>query len=380
MILPKKTVIVALGLLWVLMSPSVAAGDGDTKLVMQQIFQNMRNLLPLSANQTRFSKPAHRELIRSSLDEIAASALTLERHARDQSDDAGTEFLAIGLKRAALDAQRSFDEGRLIQSRSMIWNTTRLCVACHTRLPSRLDPPVARDFLDDFELDELSLHERAQVLLATRQFDRSLDALKALLESDQQTAVTLIQPLTDYLIVSVRVKNDLRRPGPVLAQFTKRRDVWAALKEDVNSWIARLDELGGAELPAPSLAAATQFIDNARQSSIIPFSRRPMVDYVIASSLLQRHLEENRPRAEALARTYYLLGLTELGIGQSYELNQGEYYLEAAIRAAPGTSISAHAFNTLEEQIVMGYSGSAGTQVPEDVQLELDQLRALAIP
>lgn len=375
----RKILIILFGLLWALLPPAVVHADEDTQVVMQRIFKNMRQLLPLSSSRTRFSQPSHQELIRSSLGEISASAAELERHAREDSD-AGTEFLALGLQRAVQDAVRRYDEGRLEGARSMIWNATRLCVACHTRLPSRTDAPMARDFLDDFQLTELSLHDRARVLLATRQFDRALDALEALLDSNQSKTIALIQPLTDYLLVSVRVKNDLRRPVPVLTRFAKRPDVWAALREDVETWVIRLNKLGDAELPAPGLAAASKFIEHARRGGIVPYSRRPMVDYVVASSLLRRHLEENHPRAEALAQTYYFLGLTELGIGQNYALNQGEYYLEAAIRAAPRTSTSAQAFTLLEEQVMIGYSGSSGTYVPEDVKLELDQLRALAVP
>ena len=60
-------------------------------------------------------------------------------------------------------------------------------------------------------------------------------------------------------------------------------------------------------------------------------------------------------------------------------MNQAEHYLEAAIVMAPHTTVSADACALLEEQILFGYSGSAGLSLPEEVRKELERLRTLAM-
>ncbi len=66
-----------------------------------------------------------------------------------------------------------------------------------------------------------------------------------------------------------------------------------------------------------------------------------------------------------------------LTVGRAYRLSQTEYLLETAIRLAPQAPFSGDAFALLEEFVASGYTGSAGTHVPPDVQRHLDELERL---
>ena len=105
--------------------------------------------------------------------------------------------------------------------------------------------------------------------------------------------------------------------------------------------------------------------------------RAGFVDFVVASGLLNRHLLDKKNRADDIARSYYLLGITESLIGRSTWLSQTDYYFEAAIRAAPKSNSAKKAFNALEQQIIMQNSGSAGMNIPDDIQENLEELRKM---
>jgi hypothetical protein len=78
-----------------------------------------------------------------------------------------------------------------------------------------------------------------------------------------------------------------------------------------------------------------------------------------------------------MAKGYYLLGLTESLIGRTTWLTQTDYYFEASVRAAPKSKTASKALDALEQQILMEYSGSGGTNIPDDIQANLDDLRNL---
>ena len=54
-------------------------------------------------------------------------------------------------------------------------------------------------------------------------------------------------------------------------------------------------------LPAPTLESARQLLDDAGFGTLVPYSRTPLVDYVVASVLLEKYLVQQRPTGERLA-------------------------------------------------------------------------------
>ena len=108
-----------------------------------------------------------------------------------------------------------------------------------------------------------------------------------------------------------------------------------------------------------------------------PLDRTGLVDYIAASALLNRFMTNKAIKAEQTSEAYYLLGVTEALIGRSTWLTQTDYYFEAAVRASPKSVSANKAFDALEQQILMEYSGSGGTNIPEDIQANLDELRGL---
>ena len=104
-------------------------------------------------------------------------------------------------------------------------------------------------------------------------------------------------------------------------------------------------------------------------------ARAGLVDYIAASSLLHRYrVEAPRSKSEQ-AEAYYLLGGAESRVGRTFWLSQTEFYLDTSIRLDPGGARAEAAFDLLEEFVISGYTGSAGSDVPTDVRERLLELR-----
>ena len=52
----------------------------------------------------------------------------------------------------------------------------------------------------------------------------------------------------DYLIVCVRVKGDLERPGRTFQELSRREDVPTYLSRDLQSWLEEMEEFWAEQL------------------------------------------------------------------------------------------------------------------------------------
>jgi hypothetical protein len=359
------------------------AGEA-TRATMRELFESIRVLLPLSVRWEDFQSPQQREAVLGALRRLNGNAAALPAHLRPE--DPGFRHLGHSLERDAQEALREYERGRYAHAEFLVLSLTEYCVACHSRLPSPGDSPVASHFVDQTALASLPAAERAGLQIATRQFDAALSTYEALLGEAGHAPGELLDPLTDYLIVALRVKQDPARPIPTLERFAKRPDLRRYLRLDVKRWIADLRRLAGQPPAGPDLAAARRLMDEARDLIAFPGDRRALVQYVAASDLLYRWIEAHpQPGPESAgpagaaetAEAYYLLGLVESRIGRDRGASPAGFYLESAIRMAPKAPFAELAYAVLEEETLLDYGAVEGEELPDDVAQRLAGLERL---
>jgi hypothetical protein len=348
--------------------------QAQTRAIMEKIFSDMQELLPLSVDVEKLQDPARRAEVNEALDNLSRNAEHLERHTRGQ--EAQIRFLARSIAEDARDVQRAYAQGRFDRSAFLLRKITENCVVCHTRLPSPGDSSVSQGFVDQTVFDELPLEPRATLQTATRRFDEALATLEALLASPKQPAL-LLGPLTDYLVISIRVKGDYERPVETLRRFAARPDLWPQLRADVETWVAELPGLRARASGPASLTRARSLIDAGREEFGFPGGRAWLAHFVVASAVLHGFIASNPEPGPELAEAYYLLGITEARIGRNYWVTPAPFLLETAIRLAPQEPFARIAFELLEEELLMSYEGSDFEELPPSERADLDELQAL---
>lgn len=351
-----------------------APPDKEPREIMGQIFEAIRVLLPMSANLKQLEDPANRESVRPSLLQIAKSADEIMKHGRYQQQS--VQFLSRSLGKNAREALNAYDLGWYEATQFHIQKMPEHCIACHSRLPSG-DSPRAADFVRGPELNAMGPASRGAMQVATRRFEDAFVTFEALFQNPRQHPAMMLKPLRDYLTVAIRVKNDFGRAIHTLDTFVQRPDVWRVLRADVYDWIAALREIRATPLPENHLAAARSLIEKAHPSNYHPRTRRALIYFISASSHLHRYLDANPTDKRHISEAYYLLGLTEFRIARDYWLSLADFYLETAIRTAPEGPSAYAAYDLLEEETILGYSGSSGTHLPDDVAAHLKELHAL---
>jgi hypothetical protein len=359
---------------------------------MRVVFEEMKELIPLSLDEERWSAPESREKILAALDRLEGAAVVLESHGRGR--EAGFNELALGLAADLRETRERFRLGQVEEARFFLTGSLQNCVACHVRLPSDRSFPLADQLTDKLEVDALDPRERAWLLVTVRRFDEALSVWEGLIVDPEMPASQLDASgvLVDYLNVAIRVRGAITRVSKTLADFAARKDLPVYLDRRVREWRAALDGLNPkkfGETASASLDLGVSLAKEAGEVSEGPYGRDGLIQDLAAASHLVRWLEQDRARrAERtrnltekergkIARAYYWLGVVEARSLDGFWVNLSERHLEAAIRADPKGPLAERAYALLEETQVLGYGGSSGVHLPTDVWNTLKELREL---
>jgi hypothetical protein len=352
-----------------------SSATSETEAVMREIFAGIRVALPVSVDRDSFRDPRNRTGITKSLDDLARNAALLEKHARSQ--DAQLQYLARSVSRDASEARETFALGRYDRSAFVLRQIVENCVVCHTRLPASEDSSITKGFVDSGVMESLPLEPRATLLTAIRRFDEALDALEALLADPLTHPAIMLGPLTDYLVISIRVKGDFERPVPVLEKFAQREDLWPSLRTDVEQWARSLPDLRDQAQSASSVGDARALIEQAEVGAEQTEDQSGLLRLIVASSILERVIATRSTRDAELGQAYYQLGMLEARIGRNYWLTRAAFLLDESIRIAPDQDFAREALAILERELYAAYEGSDVEKLPEQDKARLAELRAL---
>jgi hypothetical protein len=348
-----------------------------TRSIMAQIFSSLTNVLPLSMSNKEFSDPKNRDRILADLRNMRDGTNALVEHTKKLEGSYG--FIAKSMSRDIKDIYTWYDKGALAESRYLLQQVSENCVSCHMKLPDPGHAPRMDHFFKDVSVNKLSPPEKARLQVALRQFDDALGTWEDMFKTwPKPNELFAMDTLPEYLKVVIRVKKDPKRAIMALEGLGKRTDIPTFMAREVASWKSSLKKLAPEVTKnEQELARANKIVQNARMSMEYPMDRTALVDFIVASGLLNSYMQNKKISAENTAQAYYLLGITESLIGRSTWLTQTDYYLEASVRANPKSKTALRALDALEQQILMEYSGSGGTNIPDDVQSNLDDLRNL---
>ncbi len=354
-----------------LLVPAIVGADAQVRATMWSIFEGVQTLLELSATPDGFYDPANRERILTASRDIEREGHVLGLH---MSGDPGAEVLGGVMSRQASKIGRLFEHGRVSQARSLTHGLTELCIACHTRLTSRGDSPVAGQFIASETVQALLPAERATMQIATRRFAEALDTLSSVLRSPQLPAERIGPLVNRYLLLSIRVAGEFDEPIAVLEHLRGRADLDVALRDAIPQWVRSLRTVRRDGAAGQELEVAMALIGDSAPSLVDPDK---LIDYIVASGLLHR-LARSEVSGPRLARVFYLLGFTEHRVAGPYSLPQVEAFLERAILTDPGSVTARRAYDLLAGRIYEAFTGPDGIGVPDDVAEWLTRLNGLA--
>lgn len=368
---------VFLGCWWAV---AAQAGAADPRPDMHVLAKEILALEKFLVSDAEFANPANEGAIRKSLGSMDAHIGHLGEGAF--ADDPALRVNLSLLKQQVKDAQRSFTEGAKPFARYMLQSSLQLCIACHTRKKA---PEFA---WPEVEGEGISPRDKAEYYFATRQFEKGRavhEALVAGYPGNQLSPWDLQKSLTSLAVYYARVKEDPAAGARYFAQAGEQEALPIYLRQQLQAWAEEF-RAWSKEKPANNkgagekelLAGAKKLLKQDDLSLVREAGRSFHIRRLRAGALLHRLLESPGPRSPLKAEALLYLGQLYARINANIFFRFGDLYLKACIAEYPKTAEARACYVALEASVMEGFSGSGGTSVPEDEQVELVRLKRLA--
>jgi hypothetical protein len=357
----------------------------EVKPLMAQFLANIQALQPYMSSEKAFSDPANSAEIGNRLSSLARGVDSLNHF--DALKTPGFAVSAGVLQDHVRQTNAAFRRGRTEYARSLLNETVQTCISCHSQLPSGASAIVVPP-------DQVkgSLLDRADFLFATRQFDEALKLYDQVLSETKpkatQGGVIPYEPaepaLKRELAIYLRVRRDPEGAARTLERQLENATLPVALRDSMRQWIAELRKPGLAPgfdpktVPFAELKTyATKILGEDLKDMNLFSSPSKAASYLLLSGILYETLQAQRkdvPTSDVL----FWLAKCDRGLNQDFFFSMSDLYLQECIRRAPHTPIAHKCFREFEESVTLQYTGSRGTDLPDDMQALLASLRRLS--
>lgn len=356
---------------------------------MVELSEVFGRLLPMVVNDKKFHDPKNRDQLKKDVEKLTSLAHGMDKDLKNQNytflpdSDMTIEMISDAFKKESSRALSELKKGHMDYAQSLLKQVSNFCISCHTR--NQFGP----DFQTlDIETDMSSLGplEKANFLAATRQFDRALNAYRKVIKDTNFLSSQRLnweRALGKALLIAVRVR---RNPGlgieiidEVLALNEK---VPTFIQNYAKSWRGSLvswkKEPQRQDTTEEGLFAEAQLsFTRAKAKQKYPFDRSAEVDFMRVSSLIHQLLRRY-PKGERVPEALYMAGVSYEALQDLDWWSFHEMYYEQCIKKSPHSPIAQRCYARYEESVYLGYSGSSGVSIPEEVRQRLDKLQKLA--
>lgn len=359
---------------------ALAAGE-DPRAEMHLLAKEITALQKYLLTDADFTAPKNEKEIKKSLDSLNDHLGYLGK--KSFSDDPALKANLALLQQHMQDATRSFREGGKGYSRQMIQSSLQMCIACHTRRK-------AADFAwPEPESKDIPVLDRADFLFATRQFSKGKELYESAISGfpENHTAQwSLRRAMASLAIYYARVLEDPKGGADYFKELSTKETLPVYLKQEAAAW-AKEFARWAKETPKKGASKQTESALLAKGKKLLRHDDFTMVSELgqsfhvrrlRASSLFHRVLEAPGEKSPAKAEALLYLGQIYPRISSNMFFRFGEMYLKACITEYPKSSAAKACYVALEFTIAEGFSGSAGTNIPEDEQVELMRLKRIA--
>lgn len=347
----------------------------DVKTNMATVFRAFKDLQPYLWSRERFEAPENEKVIAGLLETLSSGFHRIESTPSRYAQEPGFYGTLNLLNDLLADSRNRFSEGNKGYALWRLRNSVDHCVTCHTRYEVKVD------FLGTLpESASMNVYQRAEFLLATRQFEAAGEAFLAAVKSPPDGYLR-IDALRRWLLIYTRVHPEPRR---ALSELTAlRKDVRFSKPEDeeIQAWLDSLRRWNNESrrVEVTPIRRAEHLIQQALALKDPMVGRNGTVELFRATGLLHTILEDGRPEATAQrSRALRLLGVAYSEVPFVFVSDLPELFLEECIREFPASEDARKAFQLYQHLVTLEYTGSGGTGLPAEVEATLRELYDLA--
>ena len=364
-----------------LMALTAADAGAESKVTMRDAFEALVRLQGVASSPVALRDPKNAPTVSTDLRTLASLPHLFP--ADPTSQEPATAALATLFSRYVADTRQRFDGRETDAVALRVRTLTGLCFSCHTRERAPVDFADTQKRLDSLGLSGLP---RAQMLAATRQFDEALAEYQKLLAQppkNERGMLEYTRALQDTMALLVRVKDDAPATLALIDALLAKPELPGFLEANLASWRRdaaawRAEKFDARRATPEALLARAQKLMGAANTGGGPFSidERKDLTWLRASGYLNLALGKD-PKLKARGEALYLLGVCASSLRSPLWWDLDLLFFETCVRENPKAKVAKRCFRQLSDRVYLGYTGSAGTFIPDDELARLSELRAL---
>ncbi|KPJ92168.1 MAG: hypothetical protein AMJ53_09895 [Gammaproteobacteria bacterium SG8_11] len=361
---------------------NAAAKDNDQMALnatMTQIGNTITDLFPIFLNEISFNNPENEQTINDGVERIVSSIKTAEAHFNQRSKPSQISYDV--LYENLQETQRAMQAGNKHYAQNLLIEVVSICTSCHTQDDKQrtlFRGKGRQAFTSDFEYAEFNFLTR-NYEAAIEYYDRYLKSPYSL-KPERIIFTSAKKLLTIYTQV-------LNEPGRGAAHFKKllKSDYLTPLVEkNVKEWIKGLEELQAnqaSEVKEVTFEELDKYVHqylgplDSPGSAIVP-TKKQKVYHLWLQGQLYRYFSSN-PSVETVPLLLYWLSINDRATNYSFYYSLADLYLKECMLKHTQHYMAKQCFDEYNEYVTFSYSGSLGTEIPEEEQRELKRLRDL---
>lgn len=348
-------------------------------LQMNKAFLTLTELMPFILSDNKFKEKKNDALIKKHLTDFETE-FKLAGHDQLLKNDLFAPSYKMMMD-SVQESRSAFNNGKKDFALWMLRDSISTCLECHTRLP----PEHTSSFQDgDIQIESGKYKDAFELGVTYMIVRRFVDAKEQFLRVIQDKLIKkeemgFIKPFQQILMIEMKVKKD---PAAMLAFLTPFLDKKISTEElrELNNWKERLEVLvteKSLKNGIHSEKELKEFI--ARRLTPIEgdiYEDKYKPDLLLASGLLSVYFFQN-PQVGSAPILNYWLGKIEGELRKDDFLSSADLFLKQCIKKYPLHPVAKKCLATLKENNEFMYSGSRGTEIPPEVEAEIEELKAL---
>ncbi len=364
--------------------PEVEKGPNTWQMKMQDLARVFSELIPVVASDQKFSDPKNKELIERDTESLRKLAHSLKTSKLPKNSDPSLKITAELFEEDISRAKVLLSSGQLAAARMILRDTSSYCIQCHTQSSNGPNFPKMKL---DFPTDGLSQLEKAELFVSLRRFDQALGEFTKIIEDKNFAAEHVFeweQAARSAVAISVKVEKDPVKTLSLVRKIAANPSTPQFVKESVTPWEASVQEWRRERKPllvAPpeTLRSVEKMISRAQSKQKYPLDHSQDILFFRASGVLHDLLAFHNADDEIKAQALYLSGMVAEDTRDLNFWTLHETYYELCIRIVPHTDLARQCYEKLNNSMIIGYSGSAGTSIPVEIQTKLNDLKLLSL-
>lgn len=361
------------GILAMILEPTGA--EAPLRPTMTRLAEALGGLLERSGSPLEWENLRNRAEIEKNLKALLAGSHELKGAAASGSEDPAISVLYPYLEREASITLTAYRIHQFEYSRMNFRNVVSTCIGCHSRDPEFQD---LGTHVETAASKGLSALERARFFSATRNMDRALQEYhRALFEPGlaKRDLYTWERGFREAMTLLIRVKRSPGEASELVRKLRNANSVPYFLKRELQEWQQDLDGWIS-EKPRRPESETSLFTEIRRIFRKAAQKKRYPMDHSADALLLRLtslsyEFLQRFPQSRNLPEIWYILGVAHATLDIPPFENLHDQFLEQCIRSRPHSTLALKCYSQLEQNVYMGFTGSSGTRIPDEVKSKL---------